>query len=260
MNKKLFCVFIGLALFTCTVTLAQEEKEIPKTDKTAPKVTLTPSPGEVLNSLSKIGRVQWSSLVTYNNFYNYKGRSKQALNLGIRVADAFVALHDKDKTNFGNMNTVIFSLAQELGISNLIEAQKNKLQQLSQKDDWILLVIELNTMNAELEQELIKQKDDDIVLLSNIGAFFEGIRIVSSHFKNNFNADKIGIMKQSQLVEYYITELEKKGKLMKDESVKAAYNGLLELKKILGQDKGISSGTVEKINKTASEVVGSITE
>ena len=48
------------------------DKEVQKSDKTIPTKTLLPTPGEVLNSLNKIGRVQWSSLVTYNKFYNYK--------------------------------------------------------------------------------------------------------------------------------------------------------------------------------------------
>ena len=259
MNKKIVSVMLVVGFITCAA-FAQEEKEIPKTDKTIPQTALTPSPGEVLNSLSKIGRVQWSSLVTYNNFYNYKGRYKQALNLGVRVADAFVALHDKDKTNFGNMNTVIFSLSQELGISNLIEEQKDKLQVLSQKDDWILLVIELNTMNAELEEELIKQKDDDIVLLSNTGAFFEGIRIVSTHFTNNYDADKIGILNQQQLIHHYMEEIDSRKKMKNNELVRMAYAGLKEMKNLIENDPDISKDTVEQILSVAKNVVNSITE
>lgn len=260
MNNKLVSIFIALVLLTGNVLMAQDEKEIPKVDKTIPTITLPPSPGEVLNALSKIGRVQWSSLVTYNKFYNYKGRNKQALNIGIRVADAFVALHDKDKTNFGNMNTVIFSLSEELNISNLIEEQKDKLNELSQKDDWVLLVIELNTMNAQLQEELIKQKEDDIVLLSNVGAFFEGFRIVSTHFKNNYDSAKVGLLKQSDLIDYYITEIDKNGKLKKDNAVKAAYQGLVDINSLLEKDPEVSLETITNIQATASDVVQAISE
>ena len=260
MNKKLFCIFIAFVLITGNSLIAQDKKEIPKTDNTVPAITLPPSPGEVLNSLNKIGRVQWSSLVTYNKFYNYKGRNKQALNIGIRVADAFVALHDKDKTNFGNMNNVIYSLSEELNISNLIEDQKNVLQELSQKDDWVLLVIELNTMNGELQEELKKQKEDDIVLLSNIGAFFEGIRIISTHFKNNYDAGKVGLMKQTALIDYYIAEIDENKELKADNTVEAAYSGLVKIKSHLNNDPELLLNTVSKIQAIASDAVNSITK
>jgi len=197
-------------------------------------------------------------LVTYNKFYNYKGRNKQALNIGIRVADAFVALHDKDKTNFGNMNTVIYSLSKELNISSLIEEQKNVLQELSQKDNWELLVIELNTMNGQLQEELKKQKEDDIVLLSNVGAFFEGIRIISTHFKNNYDPGKISLLKQAGLIDYYIGEIDKNKKLKEDATVEAAYNGLMDIKTYLTNDPGVSLSTVEKIQSKSDDVVNSI--
>lgn len=258
MNRKVLCLIIVMALLSGHSLIAQDEKEIPKVDKTTPTITLPPSPGEVLNALSKIGRVQWSSLVTYNKFYNYKGRNKQALNIGIRVADAFVALHDKDKSNFGDMNTVIFGLAEELSISNIIEDQKNVLQELSQKDDWVLLVIELNTMNAELQEELIKQKEEDIVILSNVGAFFEGMRIVSSHFSGNYDAEKIGLLKQVELIDYYIGEIDKNKKLKKDETVNVAYVGLVDMRSYLNEDPDVTIETVEKIKAVANEVVKSI--
>jgi hypothetical protein len=213
----------------------------------------------VLNALNKIGRIQWSNLVTYNKFYNYKGRNKQALNIGIRVADAFVALHDKDKTNFGNMNNVIFSLAKELNISDLIEEQKNLLQELSQKDDWVLLIIELNTMNSQLQQELKKQKDDDIVLLSNVGAFFEGIRILSTHFKNNYDNKKVGLLKQLGLIDYYIKEIDNDINIKKDKNVEVVYNGLISLKTFLTEDPQVSLKTIEKMQDIAITVVESIT-
>lgn len=260
MKFKFISIFIAFIFVTNVSLVAQSEKEIPKTDNTVPDITLIPSPGEVLNALSKIGRVEWNNLVTYNKFYNYKGRNLQALNIGIRVADAFVALHDEDKANFGDMNNVIYSLSEELSISNLIEDQKNKLQELSQKDDWVLLIIELNAMNGELEEELIKQKDHDIVLLSNIGAFFEGMFIISSHFKSHYDVEKVGLMKQLALINYYIDQLDKFGELKEDKIVETTYDGLVQLKKLLEADPAISDGTVIEIQAVASSIVSSITQ
>lgn len=260
MKMNLRCILFACVLLGTSVIYAQD-KEVPKVDNTIPEITLPPSPGEVLNALNKIGRVQWSSLVTYNKFYNYKGRNLQSLNLGIRVADAFVALHDQDKVNFGNMNNVIYSLSKELGISTIIKDQKNLLQDLSQKDDWVLLVIELNAMNAQLQEELYRQRDEDIVLLSNIGAFFEGIRIVSSHFMTNYDEEKVGLLQQIQLTYYYIGEIDKKYSSLKDdESVRIAYDGLVEIKDWLVKDPEVSYKTVEKIYKSSGNVVDSISK
>jgi hypothetical protein len=260
MNRKFTCMMIGVLLLAANAVFSQTVKVPPKTDETTPGFTLAPSPGEVLNALSKIGRVEWSGLVNYNKFYNYKGRNKQALNLGIRVADAFVALHDRDKTNFGNMNDVIFSLAKELNISNLIEDQKNKLKELSQKDDWVLLIIELNTMNAQMQEELIELKEDDIVLLSGIGAFFEGVHIVSSHFKKNYDPEKVSLLRQSALIHHYMADIDKNPKLREDETIKTVYDGLMQLKRQLESDPAISPAAVDRINAISGSVVNSMTK
>jgi len=261
MNKNLISTFlIAFVFFSGSVLHGQDNHKIPKRDDSVPTETLLPSPGEVLNSLSKMGQVKWSNLVTYNDFYNYKGRFKQSLNLGVRVADAFVALQDKDKSNFGEMNKVIFGLSKELGISSLIENQKNKIQELSSNDDWVLLVIELNNMNSELQGELRAQKDEDIVVLSNVGAFFEGMRIVSSYFVKNYDAEKIGLLNQIKLIEYYIQEIDKNAKLKKDKSVIPVYKGLIELKANLSKDSKVSIKTVKQIQVLSTSIVNSITE
>lgn len=41
--------------------------------------------------------------------------------MGIRVADAFIAIFDHDNSNFGYMNGVIFNLAESLGIDAVIK-------------------------------------------------------------------------------------------------------------------------------------------
>ncbi|MEZ5196910.1 MAG: hypothetical protein R2764_11030 [Bacteroidales bacterium] len=260
MNLKLVYILIAFIFLIGSSVIAQDVKEIPETDNTVPAITLLPSPGEVLNALSKIGQVDWSNLVSYNKFYNYKGRNRQALNIGIRVADAFVALHDEDKANFGDMNNVIYSLSEELSISSLIEEQKNKLQELSQKDDWVLLIIELNTMNGQLQEELIKQKEYDIVLLSNVGAFFEGVFIISSHFASNYDVSKVGLLKQIALVNYYIGEIDNNKELKEDATVDFAYNGLIQIKSLLDADADLSINTVGRMQAVASSVVNSITK
>lgn len=260
MRKKLFYLLMIFSFLSGSYLCAQNANDVVKTDTTNPMNTLLPSPGEVLNSLNKMGEIQWNSLITYNEFYNYKGRYKQSLNLGIRVADAFVALHDNDKANFGEMNKVIFSLSKELGISSLIEDQKNKIQELSTNDDWVLLVIELNTMNGELQEELRKQKDEDIVILSNAGAFFEGMRIISSYFANNYKPEKVGLLRQIKLVEYYIWAIDKNAKFKNDKLVKTVYAGLLEIKGYLSKDQKISEKTVKQIQATSTIVVNSITK
>lgn len=257
MNKKLISILIAFIFLTGNILFAQEDE---KSDETTVATTILPSPGEVLNSLGKIGRVQWSSLVTYNKYYNYKGRNKQALNMGIRVADAFVALQDKDKNNFGEMNAVIFSLSKELGISSIIEKQKDKLQELSSKDDWVLLVIELNEMNGSLQEALIQQKDDDILLLSGVGGFLEGIRIVSSHFKNNYDSEKVDLLKQKALFDYYITTIDQYSKLKDDPSVVIVKKGLIEMSGLLEKDPNISLNTVKQMETISSNIINSISK
>ncbi len=127
--KKILIGISILFMFLNNMLYAQEDRDISKKDTINLNSIVLPSLGERMNIAIKINdSIAWSSLASYNKYYNYKGRSKQALNIGIRIADAFVALHDKDKNNFGNMYAVIFNLSKSLGIWEIVEKQKDKLQ------------------------------------------------------------------------------------------------------------------------------------
>ncbi len=240
--------------------MANAQKKVPKTDNTEPKSVLVPSSNEILLALKKAGKIKWGSLVTYNKTSNYKGRKKQALNLGVRVADAFVAIFDHDDSNFGYMNNTIFSISESLGISGTIKPYHEKIKKLKAKNDWLDITLELDEMNITLQREMEVKGNSDIVLLSSIGGFFEGINIVSRYFSTNYNAKKVGILKQVHLVDHFVKQLDKKAKLKKDPTVKKVYNGLIALQKIYKGDKKLSQKSVKKINAKTKEIINLITK
>ena len=108
--------------------------------------------------------------------------------------------------------------------------------------------------------EILQGHNADIVLLSSIGGLFEGINVISGYFSTNYDAKKVGILNQADLVDYFIKQLDKNAKLLKDADVKKVYEGLKAVQKIYKADAKLSQKSVKSINAETKKIIDLITK
>ena len=252
-RKLIYCAVFMLLIGN----IYGQKKSVPKQDNEVATETWLPSPDEIFNSINRIGKVKWSSLVSYNTKSNYSGKYVQSLNLGIRMADAFIAIHDEDKVKFGEMNVCIYNLSKDLGYNQIISDVNSEIKKLVAAEEWNKVRQKLNDANAETIAKIEKMGDSDILTAIGIGGFFEGIYITSGYFISNYDVKKVDIMKQQWLVEYYIKTIETNGKMKSDTLISLSYNNLKKIRTILKKDK-LTLNDVNNLHKISKTVVETI--
>lgn len=208
MKRITLLLALAMLLLPC-LAAAQEREEVYLTYEEMAAFTqnmLIPSPGELFSAMDKMGEVDWSAAANYNNRSRYDDDYIRAMNLGTRAADAFIALQAKDKVSFGEMVSVIFNLANELGVSESIIAKGEGIKELVKQDAWDQIRPELEQVKDMIQQELAAMDDTESATLMSAAGWIEGLRSVTAILNANYSADASSLLYQKQLVEFFAGE------------------------------------------------------
>lgn len=243
-------------------SIKKTNKDIPQKDSTAYNgQLLIPSPGEILDALDKLSstKVNWGSLVTYPAASNYSEKFTKALNLGVRISDAFVALYSKNSSKLGQMTEAINNLAADLGFMKTVKTESDSLKIYSANENYAAFTKTLNRMNAKLQDKIEELGDKDVVLATSIGGFFEGMQVVSGHLKSNYVSENTSLLLQSKLAEKYLKDMDDYGTSFKKTTLGTlVYKNLNDLNALVKDKKALTAEEVGKVNALCTTVHGQI--
>ena len=243
----------GDASIQKVAALSMEEME------SAQSQYLVPSPGEVLSSLDKLDRVAWSQLASYNAKADYDDKYARALNLGVRVADAFMAVNAEDAAKFGEMSTIIFDLAREIGLGDVLENQRSELDNLAAEGQWEELKAALDNVQTDVRDEVEAMGEDDLVALASAGGWLEGMSAVTAHLQENYSADKAELLQQSELLAYFIQKFAEMGSTATSHPlVEKTQLTLLSLQPLVEGESAPSVEVTQQIHQLTEELVAEI--
>lgn len=164
---------------------------------------LVPSPSEIFNALDALGAVDWREVAAVNPETAYDGKYLRALNLGVRAADGFIAIEAEDERRFGEVTAVLFELGDDLGLGPALQARRPQLERLARGGSWQALRGALDSLRTGMEQEILALDEPDLVPLISVGGWLEGLRVVTGHLQDDYDARASTVLFQPRLVAYY---------------------------------------------------------
>lgn len=180
--------------------LTEEEKALFKTN------VVVPVPSEIIMALDMLSEINWKAIVTYDYSANYAENYKIALNLGVRVAQGFIAIQAEDRKNTGEMFSVSRDLAENFGAKSEMFVDKDEISRLLNEGKWLELRGILDDIHLKVKDEMYKY-DPDFVVLASVGGWLEGLHIVSKALKSNYSEDASTILYQPELIDYFTQEV-----------------------------------------------------
>jgi hypothetical protein len=227
---------------------------------------IAPSPAEIFVALDKLAKSQknfWQGLAGYNTRADYNNRFSQGLNLGIRVADAFVAIQSEDAASLGKMSGSIVTLAGKLGVEQTVLSYSDSINALvrTAKPEWSLVRTRVEDMRSGVTQTMKKLDDEAVVTLATVAGWIEGLRIVTKALDANYSEAGAKLLRQPYMIEYYKGQLNKlPAEAKKLESVIAISSKIDEIKKICDVKKGkaVSKDDLKKLQVISAEIVSLI--
>jgi len=220
-----------------------QEKKLPPTltaEQVAnPDFKSLPSPTELLEAAVGATEIDWSAVATAIKkeedafAADFPLDEQKAINLGIQVANAFVALYASDEELLEQSAGAVEKLASELGAEAPIERMSESIRSLASQGRWHEARQRVETLRVEILKELSSFGDQTSVSLANVGGWLRGAQLVSGYVSENYSEGGGGLLRQSALVADLIEKLNVAD--MTSDSVKALVAALVEG---LGEIKG----------------------
>jgi hypothetical protein len=252
-------IFTAVALLCLPVASRAEEKTKPGplTAEEASKATeyFIPPAADVFSRLSKVSNVNWGEVAAKISQEDLQGgtaegatKATKAIYLGLRVADAFIAVQAKDDKLLRQIADVIEKLGADLNVSEPIQKRGKEMRRLVEENKWVQAGTMLATMRGEVISDLKQGKDNDSVVLATMAGWIRGLDVVSDALARQYDAEATKVLRDPELLSYLKKEAEGLSAKTKEQPFVQAFLAKAdEMQKLVAIPK---EGTMSKENLT----------
>ena len=167
-----------------------------------------PSPGEFFAAVDKQFQPNWSQLVKPTVPVATPHREHLALQLGVLLADGFVAIEAQDGQASKNNGRDVLNLAKKLNVSQNVLARGKNISDLADKGDWRTLREELDAMQNDIRLSMQEQNDYDLLVFLMIGSWIRQMEIASELLIKNPIPDATELLVQPAILKHLLERLE----------------------------------------------------
>jgi hypothetical protein len=223
-----------------------------------------PPAQDIFSRLAQASKIDWKKIAAKIAKEDLQAGTKagvpkatKAINLGFRVADAFIAVQAQDDKLLGELADVLKNLGADLKVSEPIQKRGEEARQLVKDKSWMAAGSMLATMRDEVIQGLKEKKDKDSVVLASLAGWLRGLEIVSDNLAGQYDAEGTKVLRDTALIKYLKTEVETLGAESKEHPFAKAF--LAKADQIQGIVSFPKEGTMPKEDvATLSQLVSQI--
>jgi len=141
------------------------------------QVLTAPTPAEFFTAIDKASKPDWAAFYRPPGPTTYPNRPQTAVNLGVLVADGFVAVEAEDGQQVKNTGTEIITLARALGVGENVLSRGKSISDFADKNDWFALREELEATANEVRHAMQTQRDEVLSSLITAGAWLRALQV-----------------------------------------------------------------------------------
>ncbi len=222
-----------------------------------------PTPGELFSALEKQAQPNWPAYYRTPIPTAFPSRVQIALALGTLFTDGYVAVEAMDGQQVKNVGRDLMALAKALGVGDDIIVRGTSLTEFAENNEWNLLMEELDATQNEVEQLMIKMRDQDLVVLVGLGGWMRGAEVVSAAILEDYTPEAARILRQPELAGFLRSRLDALSKRHQtDPLVGKLKESLLEIQELLTipEEAEISEATVESLRDLAGAMTAAMSK
>lgn len=231
--------------------------------------TIAPLSTDIFQALDKLHEhTDWAALLAATEAggtrdkTSYASNQLKALNLGVRVADAFIAIEAKDAKALQALSKTLIALAQPLGVSKEITDASDGIQRNAQANKWNEVRQNVIDLQDKIRAELEDQKRGDEAVLVVVGGWLQGLHLVTKSLSTDYDAKATSVLRQQALVDSLTTQLNGlSADAKKLPSVQQMTKDLPEIGKLVnvGKEEPVSKEKVKSLYEISSKIAQGIT-
>ena len=268
-NRVLRATAVAAAIGLTARAIVADAQNAATPDELAqnPDSFLVPPPEAVCNALAKVPNVDFTKLAGLAappidvEKMKAMSPSAKAVHLGVRAADAYVAVQAKDQAAFVRASDAISTLSREFALNDTMFRKITTANKMAESGRWNDLRIVLETFRGDVLRELKLNRDQDAVTLATFGGWLRGLQLSTLALAAHYDADATRLLRQPALVAHLKRRLNALGPDAKEEAfVELAENRIEDIRKITDGPASapIKADDVKRLNGIANELMGAL--
>ncbi len=168
----------------------------------------TPSIRKIFEDLQQLRPLPYDELKRISPETPPQDRTKLALTVGLLLADGFFAVEAEQLHDLEPVGRSLLNHAKSLGSGTRISSHMKSMLEKGARSDWDELKVELSRTQKDVEKEMVLIRDVDAANLISLGGWLRAFEIGCSASLNPYNPEKASILARSDIVEYFVSNLE----------------------------------------------------
>jgi hypothetical protein len=166
-----------------------------------------PSPDEMLVAFEKAAKPDWTRSFRKLPAGSFTSRPQIALNIGVLLADAHVAVEAEDKQELKNIAREVKNLARSLGLEQELVGRSNTVSDFAEGAQWKGLSGEIEAVQNEITSAMGSRQDHDLVTLMLFGGWLRSLDAIGGQLAAKFSAKGAGVLRQTAIAEQFAQRL-----------------------------------------------------
>ncbi len=181
-------------------------------------------------------------------------RFQLALGFGALLADGFLMVQAEQADGFTDVGRALLARASALGVDRELLRRSKALSELAEKRRWPALRKELGAAQREVENGLVRLRDEVIAHFIALGGWLRGLEAAAAAVEADYTPERAARLIRPDLLEYFITRL--------DETGLGGARGTALLRRVSGDLKSLHvlmrSGLTKEDLPRVREIVGEL--
>jgi hypothetical protein len=167
-----------------------------------------PTPGEFFTAFDKEAQPNWARFLKTSDPVASADREHISLQLGIHLANGYIAIEAEDGQALKNTARDILALTKKLNVAKYIVARSQSLGDFAGAADWNTLREELDATQNDVRLALLEQKDGALVVFSMAGSWIRQIDVATNLLLENYKPAPAALLDQPTIASHLINRLD----------------------------------------------------
>lgn len=155
-----------------------------------------PSPGEFLLAVDKQFEPNWSQLIKTSVPATTTRREHLALQLGVLLADGYVAIEAQDGQAAKNAGRDLIATARKLNVGQNVLARGQGISALAENADWRTLREELDATQNDIRLSMQEQNDHALLVFLMAGSWVRQMELAAALAEENPSPEAFALLVQ----------------------------------------------------------------
>jgi hypothetical protein len=216
----------------------------------------TPLVGKVFADLELFQPPPLDLVRSFDLKQSFPNRFQTSLQFGALVANGFVATISRQKQLIIDTGRALIREANTLSAGQRLTSRSRALFDLSERNDWQGLRMELNATQEDVEDSMLELKDGEMADLVSLGGWLRGFQLAAHVTADHYTPEKATSLVRPAVMDYFIARMDCLSPSMKKRPVVIAIASRLKtIRAIAVPGKIPTEGDVVRMRDLADEAM-----